>query len=129
MTRGQYLTALLRLYLEQPDTPASARRSDWAVASHFYSQGVPFDAVAYAIRLATLRRLLRDPDAEPLQPIRSLAYYRQVLNALSPEELDPGYVAYVNHKYDRLLKAPISPSPELSKPRPHRQNPALCDRR
>ena len=127
MTCRQYSAALLRLYLDQPDTPDCARRGDWAVASHLYSQGVPFASIAYAIRLATLRRLLRDPDAERLQPIRSLAYYRQVLNALSPEELDPGYVAYVNHKYDRLLKAPTPPEP--SKPRPHRQNPALCDRR
>ena len=34
-----------------------------------------------------------------LGPIRSLAYYRAVFDSLSPEDLHPGYVAYLAESY------------------------------
>jgi len=126
MNRRDYLAALLRLYREQPDTPDVLRRGDWAVAADLYRQGIPLDTVAHAIRLATLRRLQRDPAAPPLAPIRSLAYYRSVLATLAPNDLEPGYVAYVARRLDQL-STPLGPAD--SKARFDRQNPALPDRR
>lgn len=102
MNRQLYLRAVLDLYLAQPDTPTQARRRDWAIAATFYQRRLPLETVAHAIRLATLRRLAR-PAAEPLESIHSLAYYRSVLESLTADALDPGYISFVAFKHARLL--------------------------
>ncbi len=116
MTRDAYVTELLRLYLDAPDTPRRPSRSDRRLAGELYHQGVPLEDLAHAIRLATLRRRHR---SHP--PIHSLAYYRAVLLRLSDDELDPAYLDYVRHAYQRL--------PLNEKPRPRSQNPALSGSR
>jgi hypothetical protein len=132
MNQRSYIEEVLRLFLQQPDTPATAKRSDWAVAADFYRQGIPFDTIAYAIRLATVRRIQRDPDNGPLQPIRSLAYYRTVFNSLTPDELDAGYIGWITYKHAELLaqiKISKPPAPAPSKTRHESRNLALFDRR
>jgi hypothetical protein len=103
MTRDAYVAELMRLYLEQPDTPATARRNDRKIAADLHHQGIPLEAIAHAIRLATLRRHQRDSDDPPLEPVRSLAYYRRVLESLTPEAFDPDYIAYIAREHARLL--------------------------
>jgi len=39
--RTDYLAEVIRLYLLAPDTPAKARRRDWAVAGTLYRLGIP----------------------------------------------------------------------------------------
>ncbi|MCH7665251.1 MAG: hypothetical protein IH936_04895 [Acidobacteria bacterium] len=100
MRCNEYLAAALRLYLEAPDTPSRPSRRDRALAHDLCRQGVPLDHLAHAIRIATLRRRLgHRPQPEP---IHSLAYYRTVLERLTAEDLDPGYIDYVQQKYRRL---------------------------
>ena len=41
MKRTDYLAEVIRLYLLAPDTPAKARRRDWAVAGTLYRLGIP----------------------------------------------------------------------------------------
>jgi hypothetical protein len=128
--RAGYLAAALRLYLDLPGAPRRASRTDFAVAATLHARGVPLDTLAHAMRLATLRRTLRCPDDPPLEPVGSLAYYRRVLDTLTPEALDPGYVAYIDHKYHELLAVLAgSPYPEHLAALLHRQNPAVSDRR
>ena len=106
MRRNEYLAELLRLYLEAPDTPSRPSRRDRTLADHLCRQGVRLDHLAHAIRLATLRRrlgLLPQPE-----PIHSLAYYRTVLERLSAEDLEPGYIDYVQQRYERLGLNPQS---------------------
>ena len=130
MNQSNYSEEVIRLFLQQPDTPATAKRSDWAVAAAFHHQGIPFYIIAYAIRLATVRRLQRDSDNRPLQPIRSLAYYRTVLESLDPDELDTGYVGWITSKHAELLaQIKITKPRTPSKTRQHSQNLALFDRR
>ena len=130
MNQRSYIEEVLRLFLQQPDTPATAKKSDWAVAADFYRQGIPFDIIAYAIRLATVRRIQRDPDNGPLQPIRSLAYYRIVFNSLAQDELDAGYVGWITSKHAELLAHITITKPRIpSKTRHDSQNLALFDRR
>ena len=117
MKRRAYLAALIRLYLQPPGAPALASRHDWATAQALYAQGVPLHELLHAIRLATLRRLQRT--GPPLPPICSLAYYRHVLQRLSPEEREPGYVLYVAERYRNLVNQSA---------RSNRQNRALSDR-
>jgi hypothetical protein len=106
--RRRYLRTVIDLYLEQPQAPAIARRADWAIAASFYQQGIPLDVALHAIRLATLRRLLSTGEGEvgPLEPIHSLAFYRRVLATLTPDALDPAYIAYVAHRHACLVPRP-----------------------
>ncbi len=99
MKRTEYLAEVIRLYLRAPDTPAKARRRDWAIATTLYQRGIPLQTVAHAFRLASLRRQLRDPEYGPLEPIHSLAYYRTVIDQLDPTALAPRYVDYVAWRY------------------------------
>ncbi len=99
MNRAEYLAEVIRLYLQAPDTPQKARRQDWAIAAHFYTQAIPLEHITHAIRIASLRRHTRDTGLGKLEPIHSLAYFRQVLDALQPDALDPGYVQYVSLRY------------------------------
>ena len=100
MKRTDYLAEVIRLYLLAPQTPRKARRCDWAIAGTLYRLGIPLQTVAHAIRLAALRRHLRDPELGSLEPIHSLAYYRTVIDQMDSLALDPGYVEYVAWKYD-----------------------------
>jgi hypothetical protein len=132
--RAGYLAAALRLYLDLPGAPRRASRNDCAVAATLHARGVPLDTLAHAMRLAILRRTLRGPDDPPLEPVGSLAYYRRVLDTLTPEALDPGYVDYVQHKYQDLLASRASAIAPLEIPTHqdalfHRQIPAVSDRR
>jgi hypothetical protein len=108
MTRQDYLDAALRLYTGQPDTPRAPSRADWTVAADLYSRGVDLGLLAHAIRLATLRRSRRAKNAPPLEPIHSFSYYRQVLLSLTPEDIEPAYVAYVENLYLHATR----PSPD-----------------
>lgn len=104
MKRPAYLSAVIDAYLSAPDTPAHASRSDWAIASNLFSRQIPLETVLYAIRLATLRRR----NSGNLNPISSLAYFRQVATRLTIEELDPSYVAYVSLRFRQLIDDPAS---------------------
>ena len=98
MTRRQYLAEAIRLYRDAPGTPSEPTRRDWAVAGDLYRRGVDLEVLAHAIRLATLRRHASDGQTD----IRSLAYYRAVIDALTEEDLDHDYVAYVRDRYQSL---------------------------
>ena len=122
--RRSYLAAAIRLYLDSPGAPRRASRSDWAVATTLYNRGVPLEILAHVVRLATLRR--HRPGAAP-EPVHSLAYYRRVLDQLTPEALEPGYVHYVARSYEALFGESVTRSSHgaLS----HRRNRAVSDRR
>ena len=123
MRRNEYLAAALRLYLEAPDTPSRPSHRDRALAGDLYRQGVRLDHLAHAIRLATVRRRLGH--LPRLEPIHSLAYYRTVLDRLSAQDLEPGYVDYVDRRYRQLL---VTLCP-VTEPPPANQDAALSDRR
>jgi hypothetical protein len=127
--RRRYLREVIRLYLQAPDTPDRAARTDWAVAADLLAQNVPLTAIAHAIRIASLRRQVRDGD--PLPPVVSLAYFRRVLEQLGPDQLEPAYAAYVDARYQQLLDGshPHAPSRRQKNALPDRQDPALSSRR
>lgn len=100
MNRRQYLAAVIRLYLEQPDTPHNASRNDWAIAGDLYRLGVEIGDLEHLFRLVDLRRRTGD---QP-QPIRSLAYYRAALRLLTSDEKEPGYVRYIELRHRRLRR-------------------------
>ncbi len=104
MTRKQYLHAAIELYLQEPGSPLRATRADWAIAATLFRSHVPIDRLAHAIRLAAIRRGLASDSQNRRAEVRSLAYYRAVLQRLSPDELEIGYVEYVQSAFRNLRK-------------------------
>jgi hypothetical protein len=103
MTDGESSLAarIVRLYLDDPDTPDMPSPSDWDIARGLAERGIPFDTIQLAFQLAFIRR--RSPAAgTPLPPIRSLAYFRAVALNLTADEQHPAYAEYVRNLYDQL---------------------------
>ena len=122
MTRKQYLEKVIALYLATPDTPAKARRSDWAVATTFYQQGIPVADIAHALRLCTTRRIMRAPDLPPLERICSLAYIRQTVQGLKRRPDPPDFVDFVGWLYQEKTKDRVKKAGQ-------RRNAAISNRR
>ena len=95
---ANYVAAVVTAYVELPDTPISARAQDLSCARRFYDDGIPLPVVESALLLASLRRLARPIDAVPLPQIRSLAYFRPVIDELQNQPLPDGYFDYLRLK-------------------------------
>ena len=103
-SRSAYIARVVRLYLDDPDTPAVPNKADWGIAADLFERNVPLETIRLAFKLALIRR--RRSSNKPLPPIRSLAYFRAVALNLSAEETEPAYVEYVDRLYDQLLQNP-----------------------
>ncbi|MGA2119568.1 MAG: hypothetical protein ABSH56_33085 [Bryobacteraceae bacterium] len=77
-----YIAAVLTLYVDLPDTPLRASASDQWLARRFHDDNVPLRVLETALLLGSLRRLIHPADAPKLSPIRSLAYFRPVVDEL-----------------------------------------------
>ena len=86
-----YIAAVLTLYVDLPDTPLRASASDQWLARRFHDDGVP-------LLLGSLRRLIRPADAPRLSPIRSLAYFRPVIDELRAHPAPESYLDYLRLK-------------------------------
>ena len=97
-----YLAAVMKLYLELPETPSRAGPHDRNTAIEMHQRGVTLSTVESALLLASLRRLGRPPDYPPLSAIRSLAYFMPVVEELLNNPIPGGYLDYMRRKV-RLL--------------------------
>lgn len=93
-----YIAAVLALYIDLPDTPLRVNVSDHAVAQRFCENGIPLTLVETALLLASLRRRCRPPQAPPLPPIRSLAYFQPVIEELRTNPVHESYIEYLRLK-------------------------------
>ena len=93
-----YIAAVLTLYLDLPDTPLRPSVSDQWLARRFHDDGVPLHAVETALLLGSLRRLIRPTGRPRLSPIRSLAYFRPVIEELQIHPVPDGYLDYLRLK-------------------------------
>lgn len=98
---------ILAAYLDLPDTPDRATPNDRRLATHLVDQNVPFDLLRTALLLATARRLCRPPEAPPLNPVRSLAYFLPILEELRQNPPEPGYLLYLQDLL-RPLRSPAT---------------------
>jgi hypothetical protein len=71
----------------------------------FLAQRVPLLTIEAALLLASVRRLARPNDAEPLPKVRSLAYFAPVVRELSLTPLPDGYIEYLKCKLQKLAPA------------------------
>jgi hypothetical protein len=102
---GAYVAAVVTLYVELPDTPLRASSSDQWLARRFHDDGVPLHLVETALLLGSLRRLIRPADAPRLSPIRSLAYFRPVIDELREHPAPESYIDYLRLKLRQAAAA------------------------
>ena len=100
-----YVTAVVTLYIEMPDTPMRVSASDQWLARHFHQDGVPLETVEAALLLGSLRRLISPADAQRLTPIRSLAYFRPVIEELQENPAPANYRDYLRLKLRQAITA------------------------
>jgi hypothetical protein len=95
-----YISAVLTLYVDLPDTPLRANIQDQRLAHRLFETGVPLSLVETAFLLASLRRLCRPSDVPPLPRIRSLAYFQPVIQELQEHPIPNGngYLEYLRLK-------------------------------
>jgi hypothetical protein len=79
--------------------------SDQWLARRFHDDGVPLHVVEAALLLGSLRRLIRPADAPQLSPIRSLAYFRPVIDELRTHPAPEGYLDYLRLKLRQAVAA------------------------
>jgi hypothetical protein len=100
-SRG-YTAAVLKTYLQLPETPPKASFNDRQTAVALHARGVPLFAVESALLLASVRRLGRSPDMPPLSPIRSLAYFLPVIQEVLDQPIPEDYLGYLRMKMSYL---------------------------
>jgi hypothetical protein len=93
-----YLHALTQLYFRLPEKPRRLSRYDRQVALVWFHQQIPLSVVEAAFLLASARRTCRPPQARPLGPIRSLAYFQPIIEEVLQNPLPVTYVAYLRSK-------------------------------
>ena len=93
-----YVSSVLTLYVDMPDTPLRANTQDQRQARSWYDRGVPLSVVETSLLLASLRRLARPSGVPPLPRIRSLAYFHPVIEELLESPVPDGYLQYLRFK-------------------------------
>ena len=101
--QASYIASVAALYAKLPDTPLCASASDQWLARRLFDEGVPLRVVETALLLGSLRRIARPTGAPTLQPIRSLAYFRPVVDELQSQPVPDGYLKYLRLKLNRAV--------------------------
>jgi hypothetical protein len=95
---AMYVTAVLTLYVDLPDTPLRTNTQDQCQARSWFDRGVPLAVVETALLLASLRRMMRPPEVPRLPRIRSLAYFQPVIEELLESPAPECYLPYLRLK-------------------------------
>ena len=94
--------------MDMLDTPMRVSASNQWLARHFYQDGIPLETVETALLLSSLRRLIRPADSPRLTPIRSLAYFRPVIEALQENPAPENYRDYLRLKLRMATQKPLA---------------------
>jgi hypothetical protein len=98
-----YVSSVLTLYVDLPDTAWRANTQDQRQARTWYDRGVPLSVVETSLLLASLRRLARPPGVPPLPRIRSLAYFQPVIEELLESPVPDSYIQYLRFKLRSIV--------------------------
>ena len=104
---ASYIESVVAMYADLPDTPLRASASDQWHARRLFDEGVPLRVVETALLLGSLRRIVRPTNAPKLQPIRSLAYFRPVVDELQSQQVPDGYLDHLRLKLNKATR-PLS---------------------
>ena len=89
-----YVSAVLTLYLDLPDTPLRASVPDQRQARMWFDRRVPLEVVETALLLASLRRMVRP------------AYFQPVIEELLEHPAPSGYLQYLRLKLRGIVDNP-----------------------
>ncbi|MCC6586652.1 MAG: hypothetical protein IT168_08035 [Bryobacterales bacterium] len=106
MSEAEFVAAVLTLYTDLPDTPLRPTATDQTTARRLFAESVSLPLIESALLLGSLRRLHRDPALPPLSKVRSLAYFRPVIEELQLQPLPDGYLEYLRLKLRRAASCP-----------------------
>jgi len=107
-----YLSSVLNLYVDQPDTPLRTTIQDQRQARLWFERGISLAVVETAFLLASLRRASRPRGVPPLPRIRSLAYFQPVIEELLDHPVSEGYLPYLRVQLRALVdQAEPDPAP------------------
>lgn len=98
-----YVSSVLSLYLDLPDTPVRVNALDQRQAHLWFQRGISLSLVETALLLASLRRKGRPRDVPPLPRIRSLAYFQPVLDEILESPVPDGYLSYLRFKLRSIV--------------------------
>jgi len=101
--REQFVAAVIDAYRKTPGTLGHVRKNDRRLASHLFDSQVPLQVVTAALALAATRRINRPDNAEPLEPVRSLYYFKPVIDELLRSDLDSVLLGYIEDRLHRLV--------------------------
>ncbi|MEE8209380.1 MAG: hypothetical protein V3R38_01375 [bacterium] len=101
-SRSTYVQTVLKAYLDLPETPLRSRPADRRLVHQLYDRALPLKTIQTALLLASARRLTREPQAPPLQPIRSLHYFIPVIEEVLSLPLPDNYLPYLKLKMRSL---------------------------
>jgi len=101
-----YVSTVLTLYLDLPDTPLRTSVSDQRQARMWFDRGIPIPVIETALLLACLRRATRPSDVPPLPRVRSLAYFQPVIEELLDQPAPGGYLEYLRLKLRGIVDNP-----------------------
>ncbi len=104
ISRQEYVRRILDAYRTTPGTTGDVRSEDRRFAGQLYDRQVPLSAVENALVLAAARRLLRPEDAPPLGVVRSLHYFRAVIDEVMTLPVGDDYYCYLREKIARFMK-------------------------
>ncbi len=117
----EYVRTVLSLYRKLPETPLWPSSQDRIHAHLLQQRGLPLTLIESAFLLGSARRLLRPPDAPPLSPIHSLAYFQPVIEELLHNPVPDSYIEYLRYKMQPFADQKISRYPA------NVQKPSLLD--
>ena len=103
MDSAEYVQRVLDAYRATPGTCGVVRKPDRVFALALHARGVPLDAVENALVLEASRRIARPPAALPLGVIRSLAYFRPVIDEVLESSVGPDYYRYLRQRLPHWL--------------------------
>ena len=101
---ASYVASVVTLYIEMPETPMRISASDQWLARSLHQDGIHLELIETALLLGSLRRLIRPNDAPRLAPIRSLAYFRPVIDELLENPAPENYRDYLRLKLRQAAK-------------------------
>jgi hypothetical protein len=101
---ASYVASVVTLYIEMPETPMRISASDQWLARSLHQDGIPLELIETALLLGSLRRLIRPDGAPRLASIRSLAYFRPVIDELLENPAPENYRDYLRLKLRQAAK-------------------------
>jgi hypothetical protein len=89
ISETDYVRLVLAAYRQTPTTIGRVHPPDRLSAAELYNRGIPVDVVENALVLGAVRRLYRNLSDPPLRPVRSLYYFRGLIDEVLDLKAQP----------------------------------------